>query len=202
MEKRKRYKVVIPQHVWDQIVNAPESVKKEIEKLVKGFRDGSIDPLTAGEQIGSIGKDGFSAYLAPDVILAFLMGSNVLCPMMERAAIGEVVIKLSDYALYEALAAYPSRNEDPAITPARLHMLADLIAVSEMVDSKNLWEWKSKPMRHERRMHLIQVAKEAMEMEQRCEDEGKFDAGPQARYGATEEQVKRWLEDHGPARTP
>lgn len=50
-EKKDRYMVVIPDRIRKQIEGAPEEVQEDIEKLIKGFVDGTINPKEVGESV-------------------------------------------------------------------------------------------------------------------------------------------------------
>jgi len=51
MTKKDEYMVVIPEKVKKMIEDAPEEVREDIEKLIKGFVDGTIDPKEVGEPV-------------------------------------------------------------------------------------------------------------------------------------------------------
>lgn len=51
VKKKKGFTVVIPDYIRKQIEAAPDEVKVEIEKLTKGFVDGTIDPAKAGTRV-------------------------------------------------------------------------------------------------------------------------------------------------------
>lgn len=45
----KGYKVVIPEEVKRKIDAAPKAVRKELERIIRGFESGTIDPVKIGE---------------------------------------------------------------------------------------------------------------------------------------------------------
>ncbi len=51
MTEKDGYMVVIPERIKKQIEDAPEEVREDIEKLVKGFVDGTINPHEVGEPV-------------------------------------------------------------------------------------------------------------------------------------------------------
>ena len=50
-EEKEGYVVVIPENVQKMIEGAPEDAREDIEKLIKGFVDGTINPQEVGEPL-------------------------------------------------------------------------------------------------------------------------------------------------------
>lgn len=50
-EKDEGYVVVIPESIRKQIEEAPDDVQEDIEKLIKGFVDGTLNPKEVGESV-------------------------------------------------------------------------------------------------------------------------------------------------------
>lgn len=51
MDKEKKYKVKLAKGVMEDMEDVPEDVEKELNNLIKGFKDGSIDPKKIGEPV-------------------------------------------------------------------------------------------------------------------------------------------------------
>jgi len=54
MTEKDGYMVVIPDSIRKQIEGAPEDVQEDIEKLIKGFVDGTINPKEVGEPVNLV----------------------------------------------------------------------------------------------------------------------------------------------------